>query len=215
MKIPTLKLELYKKNQKHFAQELGEALKNIGVAQVSGLEQQLVDDLYGYMEEHVDEMPSPNRNDYRGRKFYRQYWNFYDLRKISALHNLINKIKKNIPKVRDNIYSAAASLYGPLKKSQEFIVFRYYKKGGLNYQEDKMAVNKHIDNKSQLTFAASASASGLEGMINRRWTDLQPENGHLLVWAGGDLESISDGKVKAFCHRVQFPPTERWALLYG
>ncbi len=216
MEIPALKLKQYDRNKKRFTQELGEALEAVGVAQVSGLEQGLVDDLYGYMQRHVDEI-QPDQDDYAVKREYRQLFriNNSGLRKALYLNKLITSIKKNISKIRDKVYSTAATLYGPLNKSQDLLLFRYYKKQGRALQQNTAMIRKHTDDQSPLTFAPSASAPGLEGKINGRWTRLQPQRGYLLVWPGDDLESISESGVKALLHRVQYPTTERWALIYG
>lgn len=218
MEVPALKIANYQRRPKVFAQQLGEALETVGVAQVDGLEQQLIDDLYGKMQEHIDEIPAPNpKMDYLGRRFRRQtfYLNYYGIRNVPGLNVLVKKIKKVIPEIGNKISSAAASLYGQLEKSQDLILFRYYKGQGLTFRQDKLVIQKHTDDKSPLTFAASASAPGLEGRINCRWTPLQPNPGHLLVWPGDEFESISDGRVKALQHRVQYPSSERWVLLYA
>ena len=220
MEIPTLKLKQYERNQKKFAHELGETLEDIGVAQVDGLDQQLVDDLYGYMQEHTDDFRTLY-SESLGKHFRKQELlgehglKSSSLRRIPYLNYLVKGIRKNVSGITSKVTYAIASLYGPLVKSQDLILFRYYKKQGLHFSNEKNMIKQHTDDKSPLTFAPSASAPGLEGKINGRWTRLQPQRGYLLVWPGDDLESISDGKIKALLHRVQHPTTERWALIYG
>lgn len=236
MEIPTVKIELYKQSKERFAQELDHALRTTSVAQVSGLEQQLVHDLYGYMQEHIDEF-NLGEGFYLGKDFYRQ--RFLDkeseikphtLRKHPYLHGLVKEVRKNISGIRNRLINAVFLTYGQrirkfqelksyrqrIRKSQELKLFRYYR----NYQKQGlfhpggMARKKHID-KVVLFCAPTASAPGLEGKIKGRWKALHPEPGHLLVGGGEGLESISDGEIKPLLHRVQYPASERWALLYA
>ncbi|MDO8510653.1 MAG: 2OG-Fe(II) oxygenase family protein [Nanoarchaeota archaeon] len=222
MEIPAIKIELYEQSKERFAQEIYHALRTTSVAQVSGLEQQLVHDLYGYMQEHAEELAEnfhPFSDLYLGKDFYRQ--NFFShhfgikphiLRKIPYLNRLVKEVRKNVSAVRNKVTPLITSLYGLVRKPQQLFLFRYYKNPGF-FIPRRMMVEKHADEHT-LVFAASASAAGLEGKIKGRWTPIQPESGHLLVLPGKGLESQSQGEIKALWHRVQYPTAERWALLY-
>lgn len=224
MEIPAIKIGLYQQGKERFAQELDHALRTTSVAQISGLEQQLVHDLYGYMQEHIGEF-NIGEGFYLGKDFYRQ--RFLDkeseikphtLRKHLYLHGLVKELRKNISGIRNKLVNAVFLTYGQrIRKSQEMRLFRYYRnhqKQGL-FHPRGMAREKHIDKKIALVCAAPASAPGLEGKIKGRWTPLHPESGNLLVFGGEGLESISDGNIKPLLHRVQYPASERWALLYA
>ncbi|MEK6940246.1 MAG: hypothetical protein AABX31_05980, partial [Nanoarchaeota archaeon] len=51
MEIPLIRLELYQQDSELFSRQLGQALETIGVAQVDGFKQHLVDELYLSSEE--------------------------------------------------------------------------------------------------------------------------------------------------------------------
>jgi len=220
MEIPTLRLELYRQNPKQFAQELDYALRTTRVAQVSGLEQQLVDDIFGYMQENVQNIRT--LDTYLKNNFYLQIFNFspaysttYIRRRGSKLNTFIKKIKKNLSEIAEAVTNASVSLYEPIKKPKQLILARYYKKQGLTFPGDKKRkemIEAHKDAEVPFVITTPASAKGLECRVGNQWVHLEPEKGHVLVLAGKYLESISD--LKPLYHRVVYPKTDRYALLY-
>ena len=123
MEIPIIKLELYRQNPGQFTQELDRARQTEKVAQISGLEQQLVDDLYGYMQQHAQEIHMPDENSL-GKNFYLQIFAFfpaddqeaYLLRSRPQLNQLVEGINKNLAEIADAVANACVSLYGSFKR---------------------------------------------------------------------------------------------------
>jgi len=222
MEIPIIKLELYRQNPGQFTQELDRARQTEKVAQISGLEQQLVDDLYGYMQQHAQEIHMPDENSL-GKNFYLQIFAFfpaddqeaYLLRNRPRLNQLVEGINKNLAEIANAVANACVSLYGSFKRPRGLTLLRYYQRHGLTFPKEKrkkVMVKRHKDIKASFVITPTASANGLQRCVNRRSVPLEPEKGHVLMWAGEDLESISD--VKPLYHQVVYPESDRYALLY-
>jgi len=217
MEIPTVKLELYRQDQSEFTRQIKLALENIGVLQVDGLEQRLVDDLYDRMKKCSKLIFEAG---YLGKSFYRytaglpSYRFPYKLPGESE-KELVRLISMDVNKIVDTIYDSSEGSY--LKIAYPDPILIGYHKGPkmeslLNRKN--MMIKKHADDQ-RLILAAPASAPGLEGLLKNRWIPLQPEPSHLLIWGGIDLKSFSSGRVKPLVHRVRFPAEERWALLFA
>src|SRR3989344_3230738 len=199
MEIPTVKIGLYKENQPEFTHQIKQALENIGVLQINGLNQLLVDCLYEYIQKNITKFP-PERK-YLGKSFYQH--NFY----LLPSENLRESTE-------DTVYDHDDFSYLKIKYPEPILIG--YRKGPKMISRDnrkKMMIREHSDN-TRFTCAASASAPGLEGLFKGRWVPLQPEPGHILLWGGKDLKLYSNGKVKPLFHRVLYPASERWALLF-
>lgn len=222
MDIPAVKIEQYLKNKKEFEFEFDLALRTVRVAQVSGLEQQLVDDLYGFVDEHAEEFQMPD-DPYLGKHFCLERFAFSSAsgkgkvmrRKMPYINKLIKGIRQNLSEIAHTITKSADALYGPMEKPRELWMFGYYQKKGLTFSDDhkkKVMIEKHRDSVSSFTIAPSASTNGLEGYIHSKWVPLQPEKGYVLVWAGSGLDLIYGPK--PLVHRVIYPDSDRYALLY-
>ncbi|HLD79565.1 MAG TPA: 2OG-Fe(II) oxygenase family protein [Candidatus Nanoarchaeia archaeon] len=224
MEIPTVKIGLYKENQPEFTHQIKQALENIGVLQINGLNQLLVDCLYEYIQKNITKFP-PERK-YLGKCFYQH--NFYllpseNLRESTEdkpvaerdfVDSLMRTININVSEIVDTVYDHDDFSYLKIKYPEPILIG--YRKGPKMISRDnrkKMMIREHSDN-TRFTCAASASAPGLEGLFKGRWVPLQPEPGHILLWGGKDLKLYSNGKVKPLFHRVLYPASERWALLF-
>ncbi len=221
IEIPNIKIELYVKNKKKFAEELDSLLKEFRVAQINGLEQQLLDDLYGYMQDHAAELRNRDIDEYCRKQFYRQGFQFspaqsrerYLRRNRPELNAMLKTIKKNMADIADPVTKAIRSQYKMFfEKPREILLLEYYPGYGIKCPGDenrKVMIRLHSDEQSSLVIATS-SAPGLQGEINGKMVPLQPEKNHALIWTGGELEAF----LKPLYHRVVYPETDRYALLY-
>lgn len=223
MQIPTVKIELYEKDKEQFAQELEEGLRTTRVAQVSGIDQSLVDELYNYMQENIFELSAEGL--YVGKGFYRfqfelppsenlNYSGVDDRDEITfGKDQLLEKLNAHLHGIGSKVASALNDKYESISSPSQTILIGYCKgtKMVSPTNRRKIVLPPHPDDTS-ITLATSASAPGLEGKINGRWVSLHPEPGHLFVWAGNRLYTRPE--IKPLPHRVRYPSSERWSLLY-
>ena len=223
MEIPTVKIELYRSNNKQFAEYLGHLLETIGVAQISGMDDGLVDELYKEAKKFPRRVGRAKENSYYQEIFsftpYSKIWDSIYISPEKRPVNLLRRIKNRFSQVAEKITDSFDSLYGPVEKPGELLLLRY-RKGPQLYppkkNRKKIMLERHTD-ESYFTLAAKASREGLEGYVQERWVPLLPEEGNFLIIPCRSLETVSKGKVKALEHRIRTPEPEspiRYALMY-
>lgn len=217
MEIPTVRSGLYQQDQKKFAQQLAEAFETIGIVQIDGVEQQLVHDFYDKIKEYYaqsSELPARVfHTNYMGNGFYETQ--LFTPLAIPELDQAIEKVRKNISSLADQVDTAITGHYGlPSKMMWKGMrIKRYFK--GPELVSSNNAKNNILEGHCDLNFitmAPSASIPGLEGQIEGRWVPLQAEKGHLLAWAANKMDTYCG--IKPFFHRVSFLDSERYVILY-
>ena len=219
MEIPTVRSGLYQQDLKKFSQQLAEALETFGVVQIDGVEQQLVDDFYDKIKEYYAQSSEPpakvfNCSNYKGNGFYET--TLFPPLAIPELDQSIEKVRKNISSLADQVDAAITSHYGlPSKMMRKGMRIKRYFKGPELDISSSNAKNNILEGHHDLNFitmAPSASVPGLEGLIDGRWLPLQAERGHLLAWAANKMTTHCG--IKSFLHRVPFLDSERYSMIY-
>lgn len=241
--IPVIKIEAYERNRQQFAQELGQALETVGVAQVNGLEQQLVDELY----QNAEGIFEAAKREDNARFRYDWTENIREhLILDSSFHGgfkrtIISQLFPAFKPVIDNIYSDLKTIYKKIIKALEMYVgegkftkeetnlclFRL-KNSTISTNIIDLAKQKNVmdtivfledhEDSGYITLAPRSTRKGLEGFINGEWASIQPESGNVLVFPGMGLETKSKQKIKSLRHRVRMPPNfvvPRLSLTYS
>lgn len=209
MEIPAIKIEQYERNSQLFAQELGQALENVGVAQVNGLEQQLVDELYQNAEDvfeqckreylHSFEFESwAGRerlilNDHRRDITYLHHFPSFKLLTDHTYSNL-NLIGRKLLKALEIYVDKRLPL-----KNEDFYLFRYLNTVDLGrtkimqtnqhdkpIAEDLVLLYERIDH-DYITLAPRATRAGLEGFKNNKWVLYSQNQEMFLFFQGNEL----------------------------
>ena len=229
MEIPTVKLELYQENPELFAQELGQALETVGVAQVDGLEQGLVDGVYHHAGAVFKEYSRKyhQANEYKNHKGMERHELLFDPRFISGkrfqrfsqFYFMAGKLRVNLDGIYETIKDA---LQIHLRhrlcqvRAKELYLFQYYG----STEEREMYVGPHEDGQI-MVLAPRATGEGLEVFICREqkepWQKLEPNAGHALIFPGRSLKKQSNERILALSHRVRriIKKSPRTALVYG
>jgi|SRR3989344_2229306 len=207
------------------AQELDEILKTKGVAQIDGMNDDLVNELY------QEAKKFPKRvGRYREDSYYQEIFSFLPNSQISdSIYippktrpvNLLRKIKRRFSYTAEIVAEALTSLYEEVGKPEDLFLLRYRKGPNLyptvnKRRRRKIILGAHTDH-NYFMLAAKSSHKGLEGYVQEQWISLQPEEGNFLIMPCTRLETISDEKIKALTHRVMTPQPEnsiRYALMY-
>ncbi len=240
MEIPTISADLYRQKPKHFETELDRGLRAATVVQISGLEQQVVNDFYGKLDEHkqmllnsyYDKIRESKSEEYLpdlGKHF------FLDNLCLSPADDIMEELYKKDPRVESLVkeIKKQASYIArictevlhrryeiTINRSRELFLNRYLKLKGLKSKRGKKLMlpeHKDVEDAEEkksafLVIAPPASTRGLQGYVKEEWTDIAPQKDHALVWLSQKFEENTP--LKALYHRVLHPKSDRYALLY-
>ncbi len=231
IEIPKLRVE---KNQKQFTQELKRALENVGVAQINGLEQGLVDELYQGADDFTKQVtekrskkncPLNLENGYSIDQFYFNDDGSYILGTLPLVMEETPEFNKLVRKIHHNLSHIANRIRAPIndichKKiyNPNGLLLKKYKKNQEDNpkKEEELLLKEHGDIFSILL--PTASREGLEGFVNKEWIPLEPQLGHVLFLPGRDIGwNTLSPKIKELKHRVRVHGsynTPRYALAY-
>ncbi|HLD79563.1 MAG: hypothetical protein A2822_03250 [Candidatus Staskawiczbacteria bacterium RIFCSPHIGHO2_01_FULL_41_41] len=228
--IPTVKIELYHQDRARFAQQLGQALEHVGVAQVNRVRQDLVDQLYKKAEEVFDEC-APFRAGLGDPGYYAENTSMknigYITREVLAIKFLRDfpKFRQEAEQFQRGLQVIAQRVLNALSMYLEtevftviddpnLVFFRYpvlsaetkeriQKQDHFEYGKP-LLLNPHEDDENIILFP-TATQPGLEGLIGEEWVPLNPEPGHCLIIPGKGLyQQIR--RIKPLKHQVSIPP---------
>ena len=202
--VPAIDIRLYDQDRGRFAQELGRALEDVSVVQVSGLNQGLVDGLYEISEALTAEPAikysgsSKTKDTHTTQLFILKYFNIE-----SHLNKLIYEIQKNMKDINRKI-SVGFDLYFNdelciASTGEADLFLGKHIPNNKNPDDEVIFMEKHTDKNRDKTLLPRATKPGLQGLIEGEWHDLEPQSGNVLVFAA---EGFPYRKVTPLVHRV-------------
>ena len=224
MEIPTIKIELYLSDPELFSQQLGQALENIGAAQVDGLKQQLVDKLYENSEQAFAKYGSlwhhyPEYSPLQSQKLCRQIMRLDSATKCNLeFDSVVTEVTQNLEEIYQKVILGMKTYkqnFTPINGKHLMIMVRYSPEEETILSSEKapkeiIVKEEHYDAR-RITLAPRATALGLEGYIHNEWVPLIPDYGNTLVFTGL-------GSANPLKHRITAPfpfAKTRKALVYG
>lgn len=211
IEIPTIKLELYQQDPQQFSQQLGQALETLGVAQVDGFKQHLVDELYENSEEafarykrgqlvrYLNDDPNKNLGQYVQTLVFTELFTC-----TPTLDPVAGEVKQNLKEIYEKVTTGLSAYkkdlcFYPFNHQPDLILRKYSLEGDdlsspENAPTEIMVIKEHYD-ASKITIAPKATAPGLEGYIDEEWVPLSPDHGNALIFTGNNC-------IRPLKHRV-------------